>query len=320
MKRPNELVRAKIKFLATTVVLNVLIVATFLTSSPTESPASTWITAVDKVLYKTGLKSSNLKALHMNSASLGKEDCMACHGNMETSRVPLHKMHLTSELLPGLQCHNCHNKIELGGQSNVKVVELVNVGFCKKCHSRWSGLNPNSAMKPADAKADCKMCHAGRHAFRHAEPYLSQVIASRECYGCHGGRELPWVPQHEAESWVQEHGMIALGKEERCMKCHEYGLDFCKACHSKRPPSHQPIDNWRTLHKGQAKEDTRICFTCHNPLKFCKKCHVGHTPDWQKVHFTVVLKEGTATCTRCHSAVFCEGCHTKRARESATKK
>lgn len=317
MARRDEAFKAKLKLLLATLVFNSFVVATFLTSSPRVSPASTWITAVNKVFYATGIKSSSdLKALHLNASSLSKEDCKACHGDMRASKVPLHKMHLTSELLPGLQCHDCHNKIELGGKSNVKVVQVVNVGFCKKCHSSWPGNDPKSPMKPIDAKADCKTCHSGKHAFRHAQPYLSQVIASRECFGCHGGRVLPWVPQHEKPTWVQEHGKIALGKEERCMKCHEYGLLFCKSCHEKRPPSHFPKDNWRTQHKYQAREDTRICMTCHDLGKFCRKCHLTHTLNWRsKVHFNVVMKEGPDICQKCHSAVFCEGCHVKMRRK-----
>jgi hypothetical protein len=87
-------------------------------------------------------------------------------------------------------------------------------------------------MKPEDAKADCTMCHTGKHAFRHAQPYLSQVIARRECIGRHGGRILSWVPQHVKDDWVEKHGLIALPNPKRCMKCHEFGLNFCNDCHS----------------------------------------------------------------------------------------
>lgn len=318
MRRRDDMPRAKLKFLLSTVLLNILIVATFLTSSPKVSPASTWITAVDKVLYRAGVKSSSdMRAIHLNSSKMSKEECIACHGNKKDSKMRLHNIHLTSELLPGLQCNNCHDKIELGAKSNVKVVHVVNVGFCKKCHSKFPGLSPNSPMKPIDAQADCKTCHSGKHAFRHAQPYLSQVIASRECIGCHGGRVLPWVPQHEKDSWVQEHGKIALGNEERCMKCHEYGLQFCKTCHSKRPPSHVPADNWRTSHMKFAKTDTRACFTCHEAEKFCKKCHLGHTPNWLNNHYKVVLDNGAEMCQRCHGVKFCEGCHTRSAARKA---
>ncbi|MCL4498874.1 MAG: hypothetical protein M1335_01350 [Chloroflexi bacterium] len=312
MRRREDMQWAKAKLFLASALFNVFVVATFLTSSPKTSPASTWITALDKTLYKVGIKSSSdLKALHLNSSNLSKEECVACHGNMFNSKVQLHKLHLTSELLPGLQCNDCHDRIELGGKSNVKVVHEVNVGFCKKCHSPFPGLNPVSPMKPTDAQADCKTCHSGKHTFRHAQPYLSQVIASQECYGCHGGRVLPTFAEHENDDWIQQHGKYALNNTEPCMKCHGYGLEFCKQCHSKKPPSHYPVDNWRHQHGINAQRDTNVCFACHDPQTFCKKCHIGHTPNWRSTHWQVVMANGMAPCVRCHSATFCEGCHTK---------
>lgn len=248
---------SKIKLLVAGVFLNVLIVATFLTSSPNISPASGWIVALNRALYKVGIKSPyNLKEIHKNSGKLPREECIACHGDMKTSKLPLHRMHLTTTLAK-FSCPDCHDRIELDKASPERAVH----------------------------------------------------VAPRECKGCHGGRVLPWRPEHTKDDWVQVHGKIALEDSQKCMSCHEYGLAFCKDCHSKKPPSHKPKDIWLGKHQVKAKEDTRTCLACHK-TDFCKKCHMGHTPDWQLNHYKYVLKEGTKMCQNCHSAIFCESCHT----------
>ena len=301
----------KIKLILASILLNLVILASFLTSSPQVSPASGWMTAIDTVMYKASpiTGKSELQKLHFEAKKLTKERCMACHGSMIESKLVLHRIHLTSDLLPGLVCHDCHQSISLEKRSNAKVVRLVDVGFCKKCHSAFPGLKSDSPMKPEDFKADCTTCHTGKHAFKHGQPYLSQVIAPRECPGCHGGRVLPWNPAHEKDDWVQAHGLQALKVGvQSCMKCHEFGLAFCNECHSRKPPSHEPRDRWLQLHRQRAKQETRTCFTCH-VAKFCKRCHVNHTPGWRERHFKFVVENGTDLCEKCHSVSFCSSCH-----------
>lgn len=306
-ERARRFRQSKIKLLVAAIILNILIVATFLTSSPTVSPASGWMVAANKILYRVGLKYSDLRILHEKSSLRVSEDCIACHGNMRTSKLPLHRIHLTSPLA-NFACNNCHDKISLERKTNEKVVHLVNVGFCKNCHSKFSGFNEKSAMKPVDFQADCTLCHTGKHAFRHAKPYLSHIISPSECKVCHGGLVLPWRPEHTRDDWVQKHGQFALEGTKKCMSCHEYGLAFCQDCHARKPPSHKPKDLWLQAHRKKAKEDTRACFVCHTSA-LCRKCHVGHTLDWKENHYTFVLKEGTEMCENCHAAIFCESCH-----------
>lgn len=304
--------RTKIRLVIAALILNVFILATFLTSSPQVSPASTWMTGLYKAYWTVVPVTSktDLEALHANASRLTKDECVACHGTMVASRLVLHQIHLSSDLLPGLSCHDCHQKVSLEKRSNTSVVRLVNVAFCEKCHSAFSGLQPNSPMKPSDFKADCTTCHSGQHAFRHAQPYLSQVIAPRECPGCHGGRVLPWTPDHTKDDWISKHGPVALQVGvQSCMKCHEFGLAFCNECHSKKPPSHEPRDTWLQIHPALAKADTRVCFTCHKPDS-CAKCHVNHTAGWLQRHSAFVLKNGADTCLKCHSLTFCSACHT----------
>jgi hypothetical protein len=300
-----------VKLVGASLLLNVLILAGILTGAPRVSPASAWMISFDKAIYsiRPVTAGPELDALHIDASKLSKEQCMACHGTMVDSKVPLHKVHLTSELLPGLVCHDCHKKVSLEKRSNVKVVRMVDVGFCKKCHSAFGGLDPNSPMKPDDFKADCTTCHSGKSAYKHAQPYLSHVIAPRECAGCHGGRVLPWTPAHEKDDWVQTHGVETLRVgQASCMKCHEKGFAFCDDCHKRKPPSHEPRLQWLAEHTVRAKAETRACFTCHK-AEFCKKCHINHTANWRETHFNFVVKNGSDGCMTCHSETFCSTCH-----------
>ncbi len=278
-KREENLRKSKIRLLLASLLLNIIVIVILATSSPTVSPASNWLILFNKLSYKLGLKqASDLKKLHANALNLVSEDCISCHGNMKRSHLPLHRIHLTSALTH-FSCIDCHERISLEARSNEKAVMLVNVRFCKNCHGRFSGLNKESAMKPVDFKADCTLCHTGKHAFRHAKSYLSQIVSSQDCKVCHGGTVLPWRAEHAQADWIKKHGMIALSDEEKCISCHEYGLAFCDDCHKKKPPSHKPKDIWLRKHKSRAKENTKACLTCHKQ-RFCKKCHVGHTAKW----------------------------------------
>ena len=310
-KKPFDVNKSWVKFILAVILLNVLIVTALLTSTPTTSPASTWMTYGFQLQYKfkpvTG--KPELAALHLQSGSMPKAQCVACHGTMLDSSVSLHRIHLSSELLPGLQCHDCHAKIDLSPRGNTVVVRWVDESFCKKCHSKFPGLNPGSPMKPENFKEDCTTCHSGQHTFRHDQPYLSQIIAPKECPGCHGGRILPWTPLHERANWLQTHGPEALlvGKTS-CYKCHDFGLKFCDTCHKLRPPSHTPRDQWLINHPAKAQADTRACFTCHQ-ASFCKTCHVNHQPNWLADHPAYVRAGGSAKCLQCHSQTFCSSCH-----------
>ncbi len=294
-------------------IINVLVITTFLTSSPNKSPASVWKIAYNKALYRLQIKPSvSIEELHINSKNISREECIACHGSMKKHKLPLHRIHLNSDIV-NFSCNNCHKKIVLKKSKSQVVSSLVDVGFCKKCHSKFSGLNPKSAMKPQDFEADCTMCHTGDHEPKHSEEFLfpALIMSKKECKGCHGDRVLPWRPEHEKPTWIDIHGMDALKiGVKKCMTCHEKGLNFCQECHSKKPPSHKNKEKWLGSHMKKAQQETRACFTCHES-DFCKKCHINHTKDWQNRHFEVVIKDGVGACTNCHSLTFCESCHVR---------
>jgi len=187
-KRDFGINKSLIKLILASVLLNALILTAFLTSTPEHSSASTWATAAYKARFKLApidpvKDKAKLAQLHLDSAKVSKSECVACHGDEFDSRIVLHRIHLKSELLPGLVCHDCHQRIDLATRGNVVMTRWVDVGFCKKCHSAFPGLVPGSPMTAADFDVDCTTCHSGSNAFRHEPQYLSQVIAPTECKG-----------------------------------------------------------------------------------------------------------------------------------------
>lgn len=309
-RKPYDIRRTWLKLLGASLLLNALIVASFAMSSPVESPASAWETQFEKLRYRAfPVSDIELTTLHRDASTVSMEQCVACHGPKDESELPLHRIHLTNELLPGLVCHDCHASISLEERTNEYVVRLVDVAFCKECHSPFPGLEPNSPMKPEDFEVECTTCHSGKSAYRHDKPYLSHIIAPKECKGCHGGRILPWTARHEKDDWMQTHGPEALSVgQESCFECHEFGLKFCDECHEQKPPTHTPRDQWLRDHEERAQADTRACFTCHQ-ADDCKTCHVNHEPDWLEEHPADVRAKGSDRCWECHSESVCGWCH-----------
>jgi hypothetical protein len=271
--------------------------------------ARTWLWKARFWAFPVQADVRKLASYHTNAGRGSRDQCVACHQNKTGSKLVLHRIHLTSPLLVNLECHDCHRHINLNRRGNKAVVTWVDVGFCKKCHSAFPGLQPGSPMKPEYFKQDCTKCHTGDKAPKHDQPYLPKTISSSECAGCHGGRVLPSTVRHEQPDWIKTHGAEALAVgADSCYRCHDFGLKFCDRCHSKKPPTHLPAEKWRTIHSQAAKTDTRVCYSCHK-VSFCKRCHLNHEQGWMQRHASFVKEQGDSSCTECHSKSACGYCH-----------
>jgi|GEM_PF-3408598 len=298
---------------AASALLAILVAALLLTSTPHRSSTRTWTTWAWSLRYWVLPieETQELQSIHYAARSKTREQCVACHGDRLHSDLPVHRIHLGSELLQNLGCPECHPSVHIGSRTATSAVSWVDVGFCKQCHSSFPGSQPDSHMREEDLHADCTMCHSGARAIRHAQPYLSQIIAPSECAGCHGGRELPWTPRHEQDGWLDVHGSEALEVGmDSCFACHDFGLKFCDDCHAEKPPSHQSEERWLADHPKRARADTRVCYTCHS-MSHCKKCHLNHEDGWLEAHPAFVRERGDSSCTECHSASACSFCHTE---------
>ena len=288
-----------------------LVLSAALLVKPEQSPArtlATWFWKLDFWVFPV-TDDAKLAALHSSASQVSRERCVACHEDKTGSKLVLHRIHLRSDVLKNIVCHDCHRQVSLTARGNTAVVTWVDVGFCKKCHSPFPGLQPGSPMRPEYFERDCTTCHKGDRAPKHAQPYLSQSIPSTECKGCHGGRVLPSTIRHERSDWLQTHGAEALAVgADACFQCHDFGLKFCDDCHKKKPPSHQPAERWRAVHPEAARADTRVCYSCHR-TSFCKKCHLNHEAGWMEKHPAFVREKGDSSCGECHSKSACGYCH-----------
>jgi len=303
--------RSRLSLVGALLLLVALALVAYRVTGTEQSPARTVAMWAWKINYRAFPveDQAKLAALHRDAPRNSRERCVACHGDKAGSRLVLHRIHLQSDLLTGLECHDCHRRVDLSTRGNSAVVTWVDVGFCKKCHSPFPGLKPGSRMRPEYFDRDCTTCHKGDNAPKHAQPYLPQSIPASECKGCHGGRTLPSTTRHERSDWLQAHGKEALASgSDSCYACHDFGLKFCDKCHKKKPPSHQPAEKWRTVHPEAARADTRVCYSCHR-TSFCKKCHLNHEAGWMQRHSAFVRDQGDSTCRECHSTSACGYCH-----------
>ena len=307
----NLLKKNLIRIIIIGTLVNLFFLAIFYTSGPIESPSEAWAIATWKAFYKVSpFSEDKLPELHLNTKEITPPQCKACHGEKGTqAESDIHSLHLNLDIA-FFQCRDCHESITFGKIASEQVAKKINIALCGKCHSEFPGIVPNSAMKPEDAKADCTLCHSGKHALRHEERYLSPIVSKVECYGCHGGRILPWTPLHEKEEWAKKtHGPYALKiNPDKCYSCHSYGLQFCDECHKLKPESHKPEDNWRLTHKQKAVDSIESCYICHETIS-CKKCHIKHTSGWEHSHYKIVLSDGIEACFSCHYEDYCLRCH-----------
>ncbi|MBF0518059.1 MAG: hypothetical protein HQK97_13275 [Nitrospirae bacterium] len=119
-----------------------------------------------------------------------------------------------------------------------------------------------------------------------------------------GIKIFPWY--HENGKIANNHmTLMAKGKvnEANCLPCHQNPDKFCNKCHDyvgvpkvmagktykdilalempapgvPAPPSHTPIDTWKTAHDESiinGKETIATCAGCHPVAEqFCNKCH-----------------------------------------------
>jgi hypothetical protein len=333
-------------------VLNAVLLAMFTLGSPTVASEKAIKAGFWKAIYSadpTMKDRINLTKLHQKPERLSANECMACHGDMKNTakiaknsniRVNVH-FHLTLSVA-NFSCTDCHRtdrvwsestamniikttskqvvqstaapavKFGTTSEGSTGTVIRINRFFCFKCHSGFDTYVKKGAMKADYQNLECTMCHRGKIAPRHQQPFLSQVLSTTECLMCHGNNLFPWPKLHYETVWSTQHGQTAAKDFTVCWVCHQKAT-FCDRCHTTKPITHD--SSWRQNHKANYKERPERCKTCHTS-DFCNtRCHgVNHTANWRNDHATTVVEKGREFCMNCHYLGFCFSCHNQTGR------
>ena len=154
------------------------------------------------------------------------------------------------------KCHTDYRQVSPAGDLLIPHrahVEALHIN-CPVCHKNLvHSLNAQGFNKP-EMQTCLSLCHNG-------------VKAVNKCDKCHTRKQVP--PSHMQADWLTVHPTM-VGKID-CAQCHAWAPNYCRECHSHRPPSH--AGNWKQLHQFRAKaQGTKGCLFCHAQA-FCNKCH-----------------------------------------------
>lgn len=251
-----------------------------------------------------------------SSAATGSAETTNKASSTSNIKIDLH-FHLKLTVAR-FSCTDCHrtNRVWMGASptsttsgtaSSTATILRINRFFCFNCHGPFSNFVKAGGMQLDYKTKECRMCHVGKMAPKHEQPFLSQVLSTTECLMCHGNNLFPWPSQHYTTEWATVHGRYA-GDRVICSACHNL-TTFCKECHTVKPITHD--SNWRAMHKQNYKDRAQRCATCHTAEWCNTKCHlVAHTADWRMTHNTYVTEHGRDVCMKCHYLGFCMSCHT----------
>lgn len=291
--------------------------------------------------------------------------CATCHPAAATSASS------ADRLLPRhAECAACHD-LGAGGEGKVaSPCRACHPGFDETAHRippRVELFPPNlifSHQQHEGQHVACESCHAGISeaalATREHLPPMRVCLACHEggraptsCGACHPtdrsgrlkvelesgtlipGRQNPLALGHGLKFELQ-HGTRAAIDRPSCDACH--AERDCQGCHDSlaKPLSTHPND-FLSLHRAAARNDSNRCASCHRLQSFCAACHerAGVGPDadpslrsgdervhpppatWVNTlgpgHHAVAASRDLGRCASCHREESCIACHSDRA-------
>jgi len=280
----------------------------------------------DVTLYFTGTYELPIKM----STKIKDDICTQCHSinrgiTPSGDLIIPHDTHAAKKV----QCVECHSGVAHG---NIAARQITADGNYQVWNPEYGHKQMNKTY--AEPKMNtCLACHIKRN-------------VTQKCEACHTSISEPL--DHKVKNWNSSHGLKARGDLEYCNKCHSYSLnakdvpgqyaaaryargnEFCYNCHQIRPTVHS--EDWKIVHKTQTLNGgISGCLICHDYNQdgprakavpaFCAKCHDGaggggdgtktHTPNWRKLHPSVVKEHGATNrgCWDCHDTTHCSKCH-----------
>lgn len=238
--------------------------------------------------------------------TLAMADCAGCHIQDRVSvargRVMIteglifsHGDHVSDRQGASISCDSCHNEIALSQdvkdvsipkmqecakchQDPARTPERVRIARCEVCHEGMvDGNTPRSHLTgsslPEDHSLEFRTNHAEQAADKDANcKYCHENLSgnSRDsCFQCHEVMR----PRDHMLGWRNDsHGREASLNRDRCASCHQ--ADYCTACHSVPPRSHQPLGEFRLGgHAQSARFSLSSCMACHTNEDTCSRCH-----------------------------------------------
>jgi hypothetical protein len=193
--------------------------------------------------------------------------CTTCHDNVDQSSSR------NDMAVPSMErCAQCHD-------DSRRSPDRVRMRNCRTCHSQiTSGEAPLdhgvSGAVPADHTLAFRHDHAAQAVADNANcRFCHQELSGRKedsCFQCHAVMR----PQDHNLMFRDDHGREAEADGRRCATCHT--PETCAGCHAIPPPSHTPIDQFRSGgHAQQARFGLTACLTCHTFEDTCSQCHRG---------------------------------------------
>jgi hypothetical protein len=203
---------------------------------------------------------------HVTDAGGAAIACDTCHADIPRSRSA------EEVSVPAMQrCATCH-------ENSQKTPDRVRIARCDVCHQTIEAGSPpgnhlvgkqlpedhtvefrtNHGEQAKSKEANCRFCHDGL------------TDSTRDsCFQCHQIMR----PRDHNLGWREDsHGREAAAERDRCATCHS--ADYCTACHSIPPRSHQPFAEFRLGgHAQVARFDMRSCYACHTYERTCSACH-----------------------------------------------
>lgn len=276
---------------------------------------------------------------------ISDESCEKCHDMSKRTVSASGDIIIphTKHKQEGISCLDCHSGVAHGKISESNLTKRSNL-------SKWNLTVAKSVMYEKEntivMMGGCMSCHTARD-------------ATLECGACHETAMLP--ESHKNPQFALTlHGEEANNNIESCHDCHKYMTvkeievdltkkkqknyndltknkknqipvpnyiyenDFCRNCHSKRPPSHE--GNFFLRHGALANKNLNKCYGCHNvnakntPGKIpvtsttCSKCHPSsHEKSNYKVNHPEIgesiTKVKQSCFQNCHIRKTCVRCH-----------
>jgi nitrate/TMAO reductase-like tetraheme cytochrome c subunit len=205
-----------------------------------------------------------------------KVQCILCHGGTAHGNITERKMANPAD------SSKWNMSIGHEAMSDQKFIK-PEMAVCIECHQKKNG------------PLECKACHkTGMYPenhqnieFKEGQHGKQARLELTKCNECHSLMSREKVMGYESKNPTLS---PFINEETISVKKNHYDYarenTFCRDCHSERPIGHSQL--WMLEHDGNAVEDSKSCFTCHDlqssgnitNIISCIPCHNSNDQRW----------------------------------------